>query len=122
MIFHVIFATFILSAIFTLWRTRNRGLSSARIVSVVLLNLLVVQWGYGGVLISIPHIVVPDSIAASIGCEAGSPFQLTKGDVMVLELPRGGFGPSEERDPRLHEADRKDGRVWPTAVNPHPQP
>jgi hypothetical protein len=79
MIFHVIFATFILSSVVTLWRTRNRGFSPVRIVSVVLLNLLVVQWGYGGVLISIPHIVAPDSIAASIGWETGSPFQLELG-------------------------------------------
>jgi N-methylhydantoinase B len=42
--------------------------------------------------------------------EAGSPFQLNKGDVLVLELPGGGgFGPPEERDPILHAADQKDG-------------
>jgi N-methylhydantoinase B len=44
--------------------------------------------------------------------EASRPFQLTKGDVIVLELPGGGgFGPVEERDPRQREADRKDGLV-----------
>ncbi len=42
--------------------------------------------------------------------EAGSPFQLSKGDVMVLELPGGGgFGPPAERDARLRETDRNDG-------------
>ena len=42
--------------------------------------------------------------------EAGSPFQLTRGDVLVLELPGGGgYGPSDQRDPALREADRKDG-------------
>lgn len=40
--------------------------------------------------------------------EAGSPFELSKGDVLVLELPGGGgFGPAEERDPLLREADAK---------------
>jgi N-methylhydantoinase B len=44
--------------------------------------------------------------------EAGSPFQLNKGDVLVLELPGGGgFGSPDERDPLLVEADRKDGLV-----------
>jgi N-methylhydantoinase B len=42
--------------------------------------------------------------------EAGSPFELNRGDVLVLELPGGGgFGAVEERDPLLQEADRKDG-------------
>ena len=42
--------------------------------------------------------------------EAGSPFELSKGDVLVLELPGGGgFGPAKERDPLLQAADRKDG-------------
>jgi N-methylhydantoinase B len=42
--------------------------------------------------------------------EAGSPFELHKGDVLILELPGGGgFGPAEERDPLSQEADRKDG-------------
>ena len=42
--------------------------------------------------------------------EAGSPFELQKGDVLVLELPGGGgFGPAEQRDSQLLEADRKDG-------------
>jgi len=44
--------------------------------------------------------------------EGGLPFQLKKGDNMVLELPGGGgFGPTQERDPRLLEADRKDGLI-----------
>ena len=42
--------------------------------------------------------------------EAGSPFELNKGDVLILELPGGGgFGNVEERDPLLQEADRIDG-------------
>jgi N-methylhydantoinase B/oxoprolinase/acetone carboxylase alpha subunit len=42
--------------------------------------------------------------------EAGRPFELHKGDVLVIELPGGGgFGPAEKRDPILQEADRRDG-------------
>ena len=42
--------------------------------------------------------------------EGGTPFQLNKGDVMVLELPGGGgFGRARERDAALHESDLKDG-------------
>jgi len=29
------------------------------------------EWGYGGVMIAIPHIITPDTIAGSIGWEAG---------------------------------------------------
>ena len=42
--------------------------------------------------------------------EAGSPFEPNKGDVLVIELPGGGgFGPAEQRDSQLLEADQKDG-------------
>ena len=37
------------------------------------------QWGFGGVLTSVPHIVVPDTIAGFIGWEPGSPFQVELG-------------------------------------------
>jgi len=41
--------------------------------------------------------------------EGGVPFHLTKGDVIVLELPGGGgFGPPEARDKSLIEQDHAD--------------
>lgn len=44
--------------------------------------------------------------------EAGKPFHLTRGDVIVLELPGGGgFGPPEKRNLQLIEADEVNGHV-----------
>ena len=46
--------------------------------------------------------------------EAGSPFQLNQGDVMVLELPGGGgFGAARERTTKRHEMDIEDGLLLP---------
>ena len=46
--------------------------------------------------------------------EAGSPFQLNQGDIMVLELPGGGgFGAAREQTSKLHETDIGDGLLTP---------
>ena len=79
MIFHIVFAAFIIGAVLHLWLTRAEGLSPPRIVKVSLLYLLCVQWGFGAALTAIPHIVVPDQIAGFIGWEPGSPFQVVLG-------------------------------------------
>ena len=46
---------------------------------MLLLYILCVQWGFGGAFLSIPHILMPDPIAESIGWEPGSPFQVELG-------------------------------------------
>jgi len=51
----------------------------ARVVELWLLALLGIQWGFGGILGALPHIFAPDWVAAYIGWEAGSPFQLELG-------------------------------------------
>ena len=79
MIFHVIFVASLLSAVAHLYLTRSRGHARGRILEVVLLHQLCVQSGFGAALTSIPHIVTPDEIAALIGWEPGSPFQLELG-------------------------------------------
>jgi hypothetical protein len=50
MIFHVVFAASVLGAVVHLGLTRDRGWHCARVVE---------EWGFGGVLTSVPHIVVP---------------------------------------------------------------
>ncbi|MCI0606811.1 hypothetical protein L0156_27825 [bacterium] len=47
-----------------------------RIVEISLLYLLSIQWGIGAVFSSIPHIVIPDTVADYIGWHRGSPFQI----------------------------------------------
>jgi hypothetical protein len=79
LIFHFYFAVTVLGAILSLWLTRDRGISSRRIVRISLLYLLCVQWGFGSAFTAIPHIVSPDVIAEYIGWEPGSPFQLELG-------------------------------------------
>jgi hypothetical protein len=79
MIFHVVFSAAVLGALAHLWLTRSRGWRRERVVETALLYLLCVQWGFGGVLTSVPHIVVPDTIAGFIGWEPGSPFQVELG-------------------------------------------
>lgn len=79
MIFHFFFALTVLGAGLSLWLTRDRGLTSRRIVRISLLYLLSVQWGFGALFTAIPHIVVPDQIAEFIGWPSGSPFQLELG-------------------------------------------
>lgn len=79
MIFHFVFSATVLGALTHLWLTRSRGFGRERVVETALLYLLCVQWGFGGVLTSVPHIVAPDTIAAFIGWEPGSPFQVELG-------------------------------------------
>ena len=79
MIFHVVFATAMLGAAIHLFRERSGGIGAPRVVEVLLLYILCVQWGFGGVLLSVPHILIPDPIAESIGWAAGSPFQVELG-------------------------------------------
>jgi hypothetical protein len=79
MIFHFYFAVTVLGAVLSLWLTRDRGLSSRRIVRISLLYLLCVQWGFGAALTAIPHILFPDQTAQFIGWPSGSPFQLELG-------------------------------------------
>ncbi len=44
--------------------------------------------------------------------EGGTPFRLSKGDIITLDLPGGGgFGMAQERSPEFHEADVRDGLV-----------
>jgi hypothetical protein len=79
MIFHVIFGLSLATAGLHLFLTRQRGKSRERVVEVVLLHLLCVQWGFGAALTSIPHILTPDTIAELIGWAPGSPFQVELG-------------------------------------------
>lgn len=79
MIFHIIFLTSVLTTAAHLARIRGEGLTRERVIEVVLLHQLCVVWGFGGVLTSIPHIVVPDEIARMVGWAAGSPFQIELG-------------------------------------------
>ncbi len=79
MIFHLILAATIVSILITLVATQSQGFSAQRVVSVCLLNLLTIQWGLGGMLVALPHILMPDKIAGFIGWAAGSPFQVELG-------------------------------------------
>ena len=79
MIFHFIFVLSVLTAATHLYVARRRINTGGRVVEVVLLHQLCVQWGFGAALISIPHILTPDMVAESIGWEPGSPFQLELG-------------------------------------------
>ena len=79
MIFHVIFTATVVAILVRLWRSRSDGLAASRVVKVSLFYLLTLQWGFGGAITAIPHIVFPDPVAGSIGWEPGSPFQLELG-------------------------------------------
>ncbi len=79
MIFHVIFAATAVGILVHLWVSRSAGQSASRVVKVSLFYLLSIQWGFGAMFMAIPHIVVPDQIAGSIGWEPGSPFQVELG-------------------------------------------
>ena len=79
MIFHVIFGLSLLAAALHLCVTRGHGISRNRVVEVVLLYQLCIQWGFGAALTSVPHILTPDAIAELVGWEPGSPFQLELG-------------------------------------------
>ena len=79
MIFHVVFVATLAAVSIHLWRTRSAGWDSARVVEVSLFYSLCVMWGFGGALIALPHILVPDYVAGYIGWEPGSPFQVELG-------------------------------------------
>lgn len=79
MIFHLILTATLLSILLSLAVTRSQGFATERVVSVCLLNLLTIQWGLGGILTALPHILMPDTIAGYIGWPAGSPFQVELG-------------------------------------------
>ena len=79
MIFVFIFVCTIASALLHLRLTRQIPHTRERVVEVFLLFFLCGQWGFGAVLTSVPHILVPDTIAGFVGWEAGSPFQVELG-------------------------------------------
>lgn len=79
MIFHLILATTVVSILVALVVTRSQGFAAQRVAGICLLCLLTVQWGLGGVLTALPHILIPDTIAGYIGWAAGSPFQVELG-------------------------------------------
>ena len=80
MIFIVNFiATIFGAAVHLYYCTPSSHRTRQRVIEVLLLYFLCVQWGFGAVLTSVPHIVVPDTIAGYIGWEAGSPFQVELG-------------------------------------------
>ncbi len=79
MIFILNFIATIVGAAVHLYRTPASHRTRQRVIEVFLLYFLCVQWGFGAVLTSVPHIVVPDTIAGYIGWEAGSPFQVELG-------------------------------------------
>jgi len=79
MIFIVNFIATIVGAAVHLYRMPSSHRTRQRVIEVLLLYFLCIQWGFGAVLTSVPHIVVPDTIAGYIGWEAGSPFQVELG-------------------------------------------
>ncbi len=60
-------------------RTPAARRTRERVVEVLLLYFLCVQWGFGAIVTAVPHIVVPDTIAGYIGWAPGSPFQVEMG-------------------------------------------
>jgi hypothetical protein len=79
MIYIIIFTVTIVGAIAHLYFSRSVPRTREQTVKIFLLYFLSIQWGFGAVLTSIPHIVVPDRIAGCIGWQAGSPFQIELG-------------------------------------------
>ena len=79
MIFHFVFSTTVLTILIHLTVTRRQGFSADRVFEVCLLYLLTIQWGFGGMLMALPHILVPDIVAGYIGWPEGSPFQVELG-------------------------------------------
>jgi hypothetical protein len=79
MIYIVIFTVTVIGAIAHLYIFQSIPRTKERVVSVFLLYFLSVQWGFGAVLTSVPHIVVPDRIAEYIGWQPDSPFQVELG-------------------------------------------
>lgn len=79
MIFIVVFAITVFTALTHLARIPASERRAARVVEIVLLHLLCVQWGFGGALLGLPHILTPDIVANYVGWDAGSPFQIEVG-------------------------------------------
>ncbi|MCI0417324.1 hypothetical protein L0222_31545 [bacterium] len=76
MIFNLISVCTIAGAILHLFSQPSHLRTKKRIVEISLLYLLSIQWGIGAVFSSIPHIVIPDTVADYIGWHRGSPFQI----------------------------------------------
>ncbi len=79
MIFIFILCATLASAAVHLLRTPATHRTRKRVVEVLLLYFLCVQWGFGAVLTAVPHIITPDIVAGYIGWTAGSPFQVEMG-------------------------------------------
>ncbi len=79
MIFIFILCTTLAGAGVHLVRTPAAERTRKRVVEVLLLYFLCVQWGFGAILTAVPHIIVPDTIAGYIGWTPGSPFQVELG-------------------------------------------
>jgi N-methylhydantoinase B len=84
--------------------------TSERPVSLVILSQRInfpPRGRQGGENGSLERILLNDQLV-----EGGLPFQLKKGDTIVLELPGGGgFGPVGKRAPGLIQQDQKDGLI-----------
>lgn len=79
MIFVVIFMATMVAALIHLLAIPSPTRTRARVVEIFLLYFLSIQFGFGGVLLALPHIVVPDAIAEYIGWPPGNPFQVELG-------------------------------------------
>ncbi|GAB4137577.1 DUF6790 family protein [Thermopirellula anaerolimosa] len=79
MIFIIIFLVTVVGAGAHLYIFQSVPRTKERIVEVFLLYFLCVEWGFGAVVTSIPHILIPDRIANYIGWQTGSPFQIELG-------------------------------------------
>ena len=79
MIFIFILCATLASAGVHLVRTPSAERTRERVVEVLLLYLLCIQWGFGAILTAVPHIITPDTVAEYIGWAPGSPFQVELG-------------------------------------------
>lgn len=79
MIFIIVLTITVLGAIVHLFLSQSTPRKKERVVKIFLLYFLSVEWGFGAILTSVPHIVAPDYIAKYIGWQTGSPFQIELG-------------------------------------------
>ena len=79
MFFVFILCTTLTGASVHLIRTPATERTPKRVVEILLLYFLCIQWGFGAILGALPHIIVPDTIAGYIGWTPGSPFQVELG-------------------------------------------